>query len=217
LGADAGAKKVFEKWSLRTFTPLLLLPFLFLNLFQHWQYNQRIIPLDFTNGTYYWHVFGKTSLDKKDRVYLDTDEKLSYRGSTARALHRIDTVVAVPAKSTSEFTNLLEHKITAKEARSGTWISTTLDFSYFGETYDKWKFPSVVTEYRRGSETLKWVQVKIPPTMDTPERDNLSFSLSLPGLQEGDVVKQYAWNLCQDSMVIHHYGADLLTAAQGSQ
>lgn len=217
VGSAAGAREGFEKSSWRKFMPLLLLPFLFLNLFQHWQYNQRIIPLDFTNGTYYWHVFGKTSLDKKDRVYLDTDEKLPGEYYTAKELLRVDTSIIVPAKATSEFTNLLEHKITAEEARRGAWLGVTLGFSYYGETYDKWKFPSVVTEYRRGSETLKWVQVKIPPTMDTPERDNLSFNLSLPGLQEGDVVKQYVWNLCQDSMVISHYGVDLLTGGQGSE
>jgi len=196
---------------------LLLAPFILLNLFQHWQYNQRIIPLDFTNGTYYWHIFGKTSLDKKDRVYLDTDEKLPQGDYTKTALLAIDSLVVVPPKAASEFTNLLEHKITAEEARPGAWIGSTLEFSYIGDTYDKWKFPSVVTEYRRGAETLKWVQVKIPPTMDTPERDSLSFHLSLPGLQEGDVVKQYVWNLCQDSMVIRNYKAELLTAGQGSR
>jgi hypothetical protein len=217
MGSAAGAKKGFEGRSWRTFTPLLLLPFLALNLFQHWQYNQRIIPLDFTNGTYYWHVFGKTSLDKKDRVYLDTDEKLPQGDYTKTALLEIDTLVAVPPKASSEFTNLLEHKITAEEANSGAWIGSTLAFSYFGDAYDKWKFPSIVTEYRRGAETLKWVQVKIPPTMDTPEQDSLSFHLSLPGLQEGDVVKQYVWNLCQDSMVIRSYEAELLTAGQGSR
>lgn len=194
---------------------LLLLPFLLLNLFQHWQYNQRIIPLDFTNGTYYWHVFGKTSLDKKDRVYLDTDEKLPRENYTNTLLLQTDTTLNVPSKAVSEFTNLLEHKVAAEEATPGAWLSTNLSFSYYGDTYDKWKFPSVVTEYRRGSETLKWVQVKIPPTMDNPARDSLHFKLSLPDLQEGDVVKQYIWNLCQDSMAVRRYKVELLTSEQG--
>ncbi len=191
-----------------------VLAFLLLNLFQHWQYNQRIIPLDFTNGTYYWHVFGKTTLDRKDRIYLDTDEKLSTEVYTSRELLLIDTLITIAPKAGREFTNLLEHKITAEEARRGTWLSTEISFSYYGETYDKWKFPSIVTEYRRGSDDLKWVQVKIPPTMETPERDSLSFNLSLPDLQEGDIVKQYLWNLCQDSMVIRRYSFELLTVGR---
>lgn len=217
VGSAAGAREGYEKGSWRKFTPLLLLPFLFLNLFQHWQYNQRIIPLDFTNGTYYWHVFGKTSLDKKDRVYLDTDEKLPSGNYAEDQLLRIDTAITVAPKNRREFTNLLEHKITATEARNGSWLGTQLSFSYYGETYDKWKFPSIVTEYRRGSETLKWVQVKIPPTMDTPERDSLSFNLSLPDLKEGDIIKQYVWNLCQDSMLIRRYHVNLLTDGRGSE
>ncbi|TXF90432.1 hypothetical protein FUA23_06485 [Neolewinella aurantiaca] len=202
---------------LRSLAPLLLLPFIFLNLFQHWQYNQRIIPLDFTNRTYYWEVFGKTSLDKKDRVYLDTDEKMPVGEYVTTELLTTDTLVSVAPKSSREFTNLLEHKVTATEAAGTIWLGTSLAFSYYGDSYDKWKFPSVVTEHRRGAETLKWVQVRIPPTMDTPEDDYLRFNLSLPGLQEGDVVKQYLWNLCQDSMVVRNYDAELLTAGRGSK
>ena len=209
-GANAGAKEVKGHRSWRTFTPLLLLPFILLNLFQHWQYNQRIIPLDFTTGTYYWQVFGKTKLDKKDRVYLDTDEKLPSGNYSSEGILRIDTLITVAPKASREFTNLLEHKVTAGQATAGSWLGTQLGFSYYGETYDKWKFPSVVTEHRRGGEVLKWVQVKIPPTMDSPERDSLTFNLSLPGLQEGDVVKQYVWNLCQDSMVVRSYSAAFL-------
>ncbi|MFT5018430.1 MAG: hypothetical protein ACJAX1_001802 [Neolewinella sp.] len=235
MGAAAGAKKgklatvdalqhaegfpeVPTTWGVNSWRLVMVsatvLAFLLLNLFQHWQYNQRIIPLDFTNGTYYWHVFGKTTLDRKDRIYLDTDEKLSTEVYTSRELLLIDTLITVAPKAGREFTNLLEHKITAEEARRGTWLSTEISFSYYGETYDKWKFPSIVTEYRRGSDDLKWVQVKIPPTMDTPERDSLSFNLSLPDLQEGDIVKQYLWNLCQDSMVIRRYSFELLTVGR---
>ena len=217
LGADAGAGEVKKARSWRTFTPLFLLPFIVLNLFQHWQYNQRIIPLDFTNGTYYWHVFGKTELDKKDRVYLDTDEKLPAGPYQVQGILRTDTTIAVPPKAAREFTNLLEHRITAEEAASGVWLGTALTFSYYGDTYDKWKFPSVVTEHRRGSETLKWVQVKIPPTMDTPERDSILFHLSLPDLRKGDIVKQYVWNLCQDSMAVRHYGAELLSVGNAAE
>jgi len=193
-------------------TLLILLPllaFTTLNLFQHWQYNRRILPLDFVNQTYYWQAFGKTKLDRKDYVYRDTNEKLPNRSFEATPLLSLDTLVKIPPKSGREFTNLLEYRAT-QNAPGKTWLRAKLNFSYYGDSYDKWKFPSVVTEHRRGDEILKWVQVKIPPTMDTPERDSLTFSISLPGLQQGDIVKQFLWNLSRDSMVVRGYAAELL-------
>lgn len=185
----------------------ILLVFITLNLFQHWQYNQRIIPLDFTNRTYYWHVFGKTTLDKKDRVYLDTDEKLPATAVPVNPLIAADTLLAIPPKTAREFTNLLE--ASPEETRSTPWLRSQVLFSYHGDSYDKWKFPAVVTEHKRGEETLKWVQVKIPPTLTNPARDSLTFSISLPGYQQGDVVKQYLWNLSQDSMAIYRFRAEI--------
>lgn len=211
LGADAGAgqgRRSKAKWPKYLVTGLVL-AFTTLNLFQHWQYNQRILPLDFVNKTYYWQVFGKTKLDRKDYVYRDTDEKLPKGSFRATPLLSLDTLLSIPPKSGREFTNLLEYRA-AHDAEAETWLRADLSFSYFGETYDKWKFPSIVTEHRRGDEMLKWIQVKIPPTMDTPERDSLTFSISLPGLQQGDIVKQYLWNLSRDSMVVRRYEAEML-------
>ncbi|MEM1358997.1 MAG: hypothetical protein AAGF89_12400, partial [Bacteroidota bacterium] len=181
-----------------------------LNLFQHWQYNQRILPLDFVNRTYYWHVFGKTRLNPKDRVYLDTNEKRSGGNWAGSPLLSLDTLVNVPPKASSECTNLLEYRLTADDPIDKLWLETAVSFSYFGESYDKWKFPSIVTEVRRGEETVKWVQVKMPPLLETPALDSVRFSVSLPEAQKGDLVKQYVWNLCQDSMVIHKAQFQLL-------
>lgn len=179
-----------------------------LNLFQHWQYNQRIIPLDFTNKTYYWAVFGQTTLNKKDRVLLDTDERLPAGDWPASPLLRIDTTVAVPPKSSREFTNLLEWNLTAELPAGSPWLRSTLHFSYHGDRSDKWKFPSVVTEHKRGDETLKWVQVNLARTVDRPAGDSLRFSISLPGLRAGDLVKQYVWNLSADSLSVSGFSAE---------
>ncbi|MFT7120976.1 MAG: hypothetical protein ACJAZ9_001154 [Neolewinella sp.] len=205
LGADAGAKKGWKKAGFGVLVAL----FIGLNLFQHWQYNQRIIPLDFTNQTYYWEVFGKTKLNKKDRVFLDTNEKMPTGLKTKHPLALIDTLVSVPAKAVREFTNLSEHWVSADEIGPDTWISASLSFSYHGEGFDKWKFPSVVTEHRRGGDVLKWMQVNIARTVENPDNDSLSFNISLPDLQEGDVVKQYVWNLSRDSMAIRSYQAGI--------
>ncbi|MEO0734130.1 MAG: hypothetical protein AAFZ52_14940, partial [Bacteroidota bacterium] len=207
LGAVAGARGRTKKLG-RGLVVGLICGCIALNLFQHWQYNQRIIPLDFTNKTYYWHVFGKTTLDKKDRVYLDTNEKLPDRDWRRQELLAIDTIMAIPPKASREFTNLLEHRL--GQSKGATWLRNKLVFSYYGETYDKWKFPGVITEVQREGETIKWVQVKVPPTMETPALDSLRFEISVPEARAGDVLKVYIWNLSQDSMAVRRARVDLL-------
>ncbi|MTB51104.1 hypothetical protein [Lewinella sp. W8] len=212
LQRSAGAKSPQKAKSLRFLSLSLLLGFvILLNLFQHWQYNQRILPLDFVNRTYYWHVFGQTTLDKKDYVYLDTNEKPPGTApTTTLPLGQLDTLTPVPPKARQEFTNLLKYRVDSVPPGEA-WLHATLHYAYFGDTYDKWKFPSVVTEVRRNGETLKWLQVNIPRTMDAPEGDSLSFAVSLPPLELGDEVKQYVWNLSRDSMVVREYGGTMWT------
>jgi hypothetical protein len=122
----------------------------------------------------------------------------------------IDTLISVPPKASQEFTNLLEHKITADQVGNDLWLNASFSYAYFGDRFDKWKFPGIVTEHRRGSETLKWIQVNIPQTMTDPAGEDLTFNISLPDAQEGDVVKQYVWNLSVDSMVVHTGQFELL-------
>jgi hypothetical protein len=210
LQRRAGAKSPLTAKPLRFLSLGLLLSLaIFLNLFQHWQYNQRILPLDFVNKTYYWHVFGQTTLDKKAYVYLDTNEKPPQQApTTTLRLGQLDTLTPVPPKAHREFTNLLKYRVEAVP-EGETWLHATLHYAYFGDTYDKWKFPSVVTEVRRNGETLQWLQVNIPRTMGTPEGDSLSFAISLPQLEIGDEVKQYVWNLSRDSMVVREYGGTM--------
>lgn len=212
LGAVAGAeqrvKGAMEERiapKRRLILPLLLfafIPFIALNLFQHWQYNQRILPLDFVNKTYYWHVFGKTSLDKHDLVYLDTNEKLPAGDFVSTTISSFDSTLVVPPKSRREFVNILEEKLTSDHAGQPLWLQGAIRYSYFGEAFDKWKFPGIVLEHKRGGKNLKWQQLNLPRTMTTPALDSLRFNVSLPDAREGDVVKLYFWNLCADSLVV---------------
>lgn len=186
--------------------PLLLvalIPFIVLNLFQHWQYNQRILPLDFVNKTYYWHVFGKTKLDKHDRVFLDVNEKPPSGKLSYSPLSGINAPLPVPAKDRQEFVNILEEDLVPGYPGETMWLRANIHYSYFGDSFDKWKFPSVVMEHKRDGGAKKWIQVNIPRAMATPVRDSLQFNISLEDIEVGDKVKLYFWNLSQDSLLVH--------------
>jgi len=210
-GADAGAKEGSGAgFRTRILVPLLLTPFVLLNLFQHWQYNQRIIPLDFVNQTYYRHVFGKTTLDKHDYVYLDTNEKFP-GGNMAKSLFAdIDTLLPIPPQSSREFVNILDAPLPVSTVGEDLWLRTTFAYSYHGNTYNKWKFPGLVTEQKREGETVKWVQINIPRTTVDPAGDSLAFDLKLAGVQPGESIRQYFWNLSEDSMTLRNFRVRLL-------
>ncbi|MFT5999982.1 MAG: hypothetical protein ACI81P_002441 [Neolewinella sp.] len=216
VGAAAGAEKGFKRAKekggkasvgrSKLVAPLLLLalvPFITLNLFQHWQYNQRIIPLDFVNKTYYWHVFGKTTLDKHDRIFLDINEKLPAGKMSYSPLPGIYAPLAVPPKARQEFVNILEEDIVPGYPGQKMWLQANIHYSYFGDSFDKWKFPSVVMEHKRDGGAKKWIQINIPRAMATPARDSLQFNISLEDTHARDKVKLYFWNLSQDSLLVH--------------
>jgi hypothetical protein len=50
---------------------LLFSCFIMLNLFQSWQYKRGIIHWASMDYTYYWQVFGKTSINESDRKFLN--------------------------------------------------------------------------------------------------------------------------------------------------
>ena len=212
-GADAGAGRGRGAGVVRRgVAVLVVVAATALNLFQHWQYNRRILPLDFTNRTYYWHVFGATQLDRRAYVYLDTDEKLPAGPATVTPLVRIDTTVVVAPHARREFTALHHTWAPASAPEKTSWLRTTLVYSYHGDHYDKWRFPSVVTEHTRDGEQLRWTQVKIPPAMTNPALDSLTFDLSLGRVGRGERVKQYVWNLSADSMTVHALRCEIVIA-----
>jgi len=46
--------------------------------------------------------------------------------------------------------------------------------------------------------------------MANPTGDSLTFDLKLEDVQPGESVRQYFWNLSQDSMVVNHFEAKVL-------
>ena len=213
-GGDAGAKEgKGHRWSRRAIIPLLLFPFIALNLFQHWQYNQRILPLDFVSKTYYWHAFGRTTPDKKALVYRDTDEKLPAKDFTPTPLAAFDTLLVIPPKSSREYTNVLDQPLAASDGPD-RWLRTTFAYTYYGDAFDKFRYPGLITELQLKGKTEKWVQVNIPATMDAPALDSLTFNISLPTGEGRGKVRQYFWNLSEDSMVVRAFRVELLTPAE---
>jgi hypothetical protein len=63
-----------KKLIVKNLFTILCLAFIALNLFQSWQYSQCILNYGYMDKTFYWRIFGKTSIDEVDRSYLNTNQ-----------------------------------------------------------------------------------------------------------------------------------------------
>ena len=188
-----------------------------LNLFQTWQYHRRILPLDFVNEAYYWAVFGKTDLDRKRYVLLDTGARAPVRrlveweeGVTTYAAPK-----PVPARKSAtdpEFTEVFEHRVPASYPEYGaSWVRVELDFDYLGQAADKWRHPKLVTEVYRGEAQIDWQAVNLARQLRGPAggRDTAAYYLKVPSLLAGDRIKHYVWNNSADSLWLRSFRSEL--------
>ena len=204
------------RWPMRLLVVLIVGGSIVLNLFQHWQYNRRILPLDFTNAAYYRAVFGATQLDRKQYALLDT----GVARPRVEGLERIPTTAVeaaglptgVPARiepDDPQFTNLLLQEVMPTEQSGLRWVRLTMIMDYAGGHSDKWRHPKLVTEVLRGGDQLDWQAVNLNQQLRDPAggRDTVDYVLRVPPLLPGDRLKHYVWNTSADSLVVHTFAA----------
>jgi hypothetical protein len=119
----------------------------FLNLFQHWQFNHGIIDGERMSKSYYWRVFGKTAITADDLALLEVDRHPNPEVMPAdQALIRTDSYLLAfeQEKGTSP------NEVTALTAHSGN-RSLRIDSSYaFGPMYSR--------NFHGNSEEYAWVR-----------------------------------------------------------
>ncbi|MEM8583648.1 MAG: hypothetical protein AAGF87_05235 [Bacteroidota bacterium] len=181
-----------------------------LNLFQTWQFGQRIIPLDLNNKTHYWHNFLATELDRHDYRFLYTDEKLPKHALYDwQLLGSADSTVLLPGhgQDHQEYFTLYQQRIdsTAARALSGSWTRTRLDYTYLQDP-ENWQYePLLVFEVTRpDSEPLRWTGINLKNVTNNLSRDTLEVDMRLPTLQAGDHWQIYHWNTSADSLLLYN-------------
>ena len=193
--------------------------FIFLNLFQTWQYNKRILPLDFINKSYYWKVFLKKHKDNHDKILLDFTDSRPDLTNKNLTLYKNKFPLYIRATSNniySEYTKVLNHPVNYNNVRAFTnkWLQIRLSLTYKGSAYTKWKHPSLIVHVSRNqtknnkNKTLLYKQLRIPHVIND-KSDSLNFGLNLPHLKEGDLIKFYFQNKTRDSIEINNLEIDI--------
>lgn len=189
-----------KKWR-RVLFLLLLTAGLGLNLFQDWQYQKRILPLDETTRTYYWQIFGRIHLPQPDLYkYLDVDEKLP------RGVYREISLARwkEEAQRIGEFSPSARLSLDADSANrwSEKWVRVKAEVKYRGEAYDKWRTAYLVFSADRGEDNLKWTGVRFQRFVPQSEWREVSYELKLPELEAGDQLQALVWNQGPDTVYV---------------
>ncbi|MEM6397694.1 MAG: hypothetical protein AAF741_15200 [Bacteroidota bacterium] len=191
--------------------------FIALNLFQTWQYEQRIIPMDLNNRTHYWHNFLATELDRHNYRFLFTNEKLPARKSYDwQTLATSDSAVLLPGQGENfrEYHTFYRQEINASAATkfSGAWTRTRLDFAHLPDPQEWENEPVLIFEVTRPDtpEPVRWTRIYLPAIINNPARDTVEIDMQLPTLQAGDTWQVYQWNPSADSTRVYESGVYVL-------
>ncbi|MEN0003489.1 MAG: hypothetical protein AAF798_05075 [Bacteroidota bacterium] len=188
-----------------------------LNHFQDWQYRQRILPFDETTKTYYWKIFGATSLPSADlRKYLDVDEAMPpsftkviaqqkaivQADSSQQAIGIQQGRMAERLDKSHEFSQTINWYLNEAEGEqySNNWLQ--VDASVFAESsnFIKWQTAYFVTEIQRNGESTKWIGVRFQRYIKPQQWEALRYETQLPALQANDLIKVYLWNQGPDTI-----------------
>lgn len=194
-----------SKW-LKYLLILLCGFFIFLNLFQTWQFHKRIIPQDLVNKAYYWKVFLKTERDKHDNVFIDIPESIPASASKVKGFFQLDSSVVSVGKQRQdyrEYITILDTTIAEvhKSELSNNWLRFNMDLTYAGDAFTKWSCPKLVMQVTRKNETLKYTALRIPHVI-RQDIDKVSFDIQAPELNIEDKLKIYLWNTTKDEVSI---------------
>lgn len=188
----------------------LLLFFGFLNLFQTWQYNQRILPLGLINKEYYWASFLKTQKDNHRKILIDVPESSLTSKTKEVILESKKTITSFGKnqKDYEEFTKLQEIPILNNKnikQLSNSRIGIEVSISYKGDSFGEWNQPKLVTQIMRNGKSIKWTGVRIPIAMNNRNLDRISYNFICPELQIGDVIECLIWNKSADEIIVDSF------------
>lgn len=196
-----------------------------LNLFQTWQYNNRILPGDYMTRTYYWEVFGRTRIERETLKYLFSHKPPSGGQKVELAVWEADTTdlaedstrytsvdglyweVLVPAREFSASTGV---KVEEGDMTDGDsqWFYLEAGLNMKSANFDADQQALMVFEAKRAGQHLFWhgVPFQTFTPVDTPYNVEWHYRSEQP-LLVGDELNLLIWNRnSPDTILLHDLG-----------
>lgn len=203
-----------------------------LNLFQIWQYNNKILPGDGITEYYYWKAFGKTEMPRHELKYLfipHLKNKESYQRipliekqiKDSTDVQRSTQFVIKSEKGAqqivrdvtySEGTRVVLTDKTAEQV-NGKWLEMYAELYVEGQDFNSSKNAQFVLEAKRNGKRLFWQNLNFQIYTETGRWVSESWEYNpLVSLQAGDQISAYIWNKhSPDTIYLHRVGVRSLS------
>lgn len=175
-----------------------------LNLFQDWQFVNRILPGDKINKAFYWKSFGKVELDRDLRKYLDLKNRPP--GNIERVLlpsfssesSKIDTT-----GPSNRYSSKLSFGIEDAAFYSGQWIDVSATINVKSGNYGQYDQAKLVCTTIRDGKNINWVGVRVQDLVSLQDWHTIDYPYQLPtDLRVGDEVRVVLWNQSPDTILV---------------
>jgi len=203
-----------------------------LNLFQIWQFNNKVLPGDGITKYYYWKAFGKTEMPRHELKYLfipHLKNKQSFERRLFIAKSISDTSdLMVPKQFVrkmgfgaqritegmrySEGISITLDEETAK-LLNGSWMEMYADLYIESQDFNSSKNAQFILEAKRNGERLFWQNLNFQIYTETGSWVREAWEYKSPvRLAEGDRISAYIWNKqSPDTIYLHHLAVDILS------
>ncbi len=187
-----------------------------LNLFQIWQYEQRIIPLDETTKKYYWKVFGETKPDKMRYQFLDNEfempknktfdcvtlgECLTEPGDDAMFVQ--DTWGALCNREMEFCVGVSYHTGINQNTKSKkVWLVAEGSYLQLSEKYGDWDYARLVVTIEKNGENLFWRGIRLQQLTSVNVWQPFRFEFETDWHEEANI-SAYIWNIGPDNLLLH--------------
>ncbi len=209
------ALAAFVQWMIQWKNPIRFMLYLmlglmaFLNLFQTWQYNQRILPLGLINKEYYIATLLKTTKDNHRKILIDLPESQLKTEIKEIVLEAKEHIISHGSdhENYKEYTKIKEIPIleSSKTLLSNSRIGIEASVSYKGDDFGEWNQPKLVTQIIRNGQSIKWTGVRIPVVMNNLEKDVITYNFICPELEIGDIIQCLIWNKSSDEITVNGF------------
>ncbi|MFN8276507.1 MAG: hypothetical protein U0T84_03415 [Chitinophagales bacterium] len=170
------------------------------NLFQTWQFHQRIIPLDGNTRIHYLHCLFKTALVRSDYRFLEMQEappdesqfSVSVLPDSPAATEKLEIIL--PGSFGSSTDAVLAHNAAAN------WWQITANCKQQSLNFGDYQYARQVMEVQRAGKSVYWKDYHLQWLLNDTAKTAVQLPFHLPALQRGDIVKIYCWNNGPDTV-----------------
>lgn len=185
----------FKKYSVITLIIGLLL--VALNLVQTYQFSNGILLREPFEFAYYKKVFLKLTGDRHDRIIIDIPSHHDGKNHTIiRNLYEQKQLQIPPATASTTY------PIFSLSSDKNIRLQTEIIYSYFGDSYNAWNQPRLITYATPATNNSYWTGLRLPEIMRNKKRDTITFN-QLVSCNKGDSIKCVLENQIPDSLLIH--------------